>query len=82
MCDLATREECTPAQLALAWSLAQGDDIVPIPGTKKIADLRENTAAAEISLNNEEFQEFKDGLAALPVTGTRYTEEGMKGVNA
>lgn len=79
---VATRKECTPAQLALAWLLTQGDNIVPIPGTKKIAYLRENTAAAEVSLSNEDLQELEEGLAALPVAGARYTEEGMKGVNA
>lgn len=79
---IATRKECTPAQLALSWLLAQGDDIVPIPGTKKITYLRENTAAAEITLNEEDLQELEDGLATLPVSGARYTEEGMKGVNA
>ncbi|WP_120632640.1 aldo/keto reductase [Ruegeria sp. EL01] len=79
---IATRKECTPAQLALAWLLAQGDDIVPIPGTKKIIYLRENTAAADVGLNDEDLQELEDGLAALPISGARYTEEGMKGVNA
>lgn len=80
--DIATRNECTPAQLALSWLLAQGDDIVPIPGTKKIAYLRENTAAAEINLSDADLKELEAGLALLPVAGERYTEEGMKGVNA
>lgn len=82
VCAVATRKDCTPAQLALAWLLAQGEYIVPIPGTKKIRYLRENIASVDVSLNNEELQELEDGLATLPVSGARYTEEGMKGVNA
>lgn len=79
---IATRKKCTPAQLSLAWLLAQGDDIVPIPGTKKIAYLRENSAATKITLSDQDLQELEDGLAARPVAGARYTDEGMKGINA
>ena len=79
---IAIRKDCTPAQLSLAWLLAQGDDIVPIPGTKRIAYLRDNAAAVDVTLSNADLQEIEQGLAALPVTGARYTEEGMKGVDA
>jgi aryl-alcohol dehydrogenase-like predicted oxidoreductase len=48
--EVATELHCTPAQLALAWLLAQGDDVVPIPGTKRVRYLEENAAATEIEL--------------------------------
>lgn len=79
---IATRNGCTPAQLSLAWLLAQGDDIVPIPGTKRIAYLRDNAAAVDVILSDNDRQDIEQGLAALPVSGARYTEEGMKGVDA
>lgn len=79
---IAARKGCTAAQLSLAWLLAQGEDIVPIPGTKRIAYLRDNAAAVGISLSAAEREEIETGLAALPVTGARYTEEGLKGVDA
>ncbi|MDF1671367.1 MAG: aldo/keto reductase [Roseovarius sp.] len=79
---IAARKGCTSAQLSLAWLLAQGDDIVPIPGTKRVAYLRDNAAATDVTLSDADLQEFEQGLAALPVVGARYTEEGMKGVNA
>ncbi|MEP1765781.1 MAG: aldo/keto reductase [Sulfitobacter sp.] len=79
---IAARKGCTPAQLSLAWLLAQGDDIVPIPGTKRIANLRDNVAAVDVVLNDTDLQEIEQGLGALPVSGARYTEEGMKGVDA
>ncbi|MCV6598662.1 MAG: aldo/keto reductase [Mangrovicoccus sp.] len=79
---IAARVECSAAQLALAWLLAQGEDIVPIPGTTKISNLQTNAAAVDISLSREDLHALENGLAALPVSGARYTEEGMKGVNA
>lgn len=78
----AARKGCTPAQLSLAWLLAQGDDIVPIPGTKRVAYLRDNAAAVDVTLSDTDLQEIEQGLAVLPVAGARYTEEGMKGVDA
>lgn len=80
--NLAKRKKCTPAQLSLAWLLAQGDDIVPIPGTKQINYLRDNTAAVDVTLSDADLREIEEGLAARPVMGARYTDEGMKGVNA
>lgn len=80
--QIASRKGCTPAQLSLAWLLAQGDDIVPIPGTKRIAYLRDNAAAVNVALSAADQEEIKEGLATLPVSGARYTKEGMKGVNA
>lgn len=80
--NLAKRKECTPAQFCLAWLLAQGDDIVPIPGTKQIKYLRDNAAAVDVTLSDADLREIEEGLAARPVMGARYTDEGMKGVNA
>lgn len=68
-------------QLALAWVLAQGDDIVPIPGTKRVNYLLENAAATEIVLSKEDLQNIEDLLARYPNTGERYNEGSMKMVN-
>lgn len=77
--EFAQQKGCTPAQLALAWLLAQGSDIVPIPGTRKRSRLDENAAAVEIYLSDEE----KKSIAAqLPAAaGTRYPEASMAAVN-
>ncbi|MGB3538132.1 MAG: aldo/keto reductase [Mesorhizobium sp.] len=73
---MARRKGVTPAQLALAWVLAQGDDIVPIPGTRRRSRLEENVGAAQIGLTPEERQEI---ATALPVAaGERYSEMGMR----
>lgn len=79
---LAADKHCTPAQLALAWVLAKGDDIVPIPGTKRLTYLEDNCATADIPLNAEEMQHLENAVARQTVAGERYTEEGMKGVEA
>ncbi|MEJ6396053.1 aldo/keto reductase [Gymnodinialimonas sp. 2305UL16-5] len=79
---IAARKGCTSAQLSLAWLLAQGDDIVPIPGTKRIGYLRDNCAAVDVTLSGADLEEIEQGLKDLPVSGARYTEEGMKGVDA
>lgn len=79
--ELAEQKGCTPAQLSLAWLLAQGPDIVPIPGTKQLHYLEENVAAANIRLSVEEQRQLGTATALLPVVGERYTSEGMKGVN-
>ncbi|MCH4565386.1 aldo/keto reductase [Halomonas sp. EGI 63088] len=79
--ELAEQKGCTPAQLSLAWLLAQGPDIVPIPGTKQLHYLEENVAAANIRLSVEEQRQLETATASLPVVGERYTSEGMKGVN-
>ncbi|MGN7786573.1 aldo/keto reductase [Niabella sp. 22666] len=68
-------------QLALAWVLAQGDDIVPIPGTKRVNYLLENAAATEIALSKKDLQNIEDLLALYPNTGERYNEGSMKMVN-
>ncbi|CCG08865.1 aldo/keto reductase [Pararhodospirillum photometricum] len=79
---LAAAKGCTPAQLALAWLLGQGDDIVPIPGTKRCRYLEENVAATSLTVSASESAALDHALSTLPVSGERYTAEGMKGVNA
>jgi aryl-alcohol dehydrogenase-like predicted oxidoreductase len=78
---LAARKGCTPAQLALAWVLARGEDVVPIPGAKTRRHLEENAAAAELSLSTAEFADLERALPAGAVAGTRYPEEMMGLVN-
>jgi len=78
--ELASEKGVTPGQLALAWVLHRGEHIVPIPGTKRIAYLEENVAAAEVQLSAEEAQRIADALPAA--AGERYDEEGMRLVNA
>ncbi|MEQ3626235.1 MAG: aldo/keto reductase [Celeribacter sp.] len=79
---MAQRKGCTPAQLALSWLLAQGEDIVPIPGTKRSTYLHDNLGAAAVTLSEADLACIDAGLAARPVAGARYTPEGMKGVDA
>jgi aryl-alcohol dehydrogenase-like predicted oxidoreductase len=78
---VAARKGCTPAQLALAWVLAQGDDVIPIPGTKRHARLEENAAAADLHLSAEELREIDALLPQGIAAGTRYPEAGMRAVN-
>lgn len=77
--EIAAEKDATPAQLALAWVLAQGDDIVPIPGTKRRKYLEENAGAAQLQLNAEDLHRID---AEMPqAAGTRYNEAGMRGLN-
>ena len=71
----ATRRNATPAQIALAWVLAQKPWIVPIPGTTKLHRLTENNGAAAIELSSEELQEMELASEQIEVVGTRYTEQ-------
>ena len=75
---LATARGCTPAQLALAWVLAQGQDIVPIPGTKRQARLEENEAALEIRLSSSDLAELVSAFPTDAAAGTRYPEAMMQ----
>jgi len=68
----AEAKRCTPAQLALAWLLHQGDDIVPIPGTNKAHRVEENVAAAEIDLSHDDLREIEKAMPADAVIGERY----------
>ena len=79
--ELAARKNVKASQLAIAWVMARGQDIVPIPGTKHVKYLEENTAAAGMRLSPEELKEL-DTIAPKGVAaGTRYTEAGMKSVH-
>lgn len=79
--ELASQKGCTPAQLALAWVLAQGDDIIPIPGTKKRKYLEENAAAVDIILSTGELQNIEKLINKYPNIGNRYSEGALKLVN-
>jgi aryl-alcohol dehydrogenase-like predicted oxidoreductase len=78
---LATRHGVTPAQLALAWVLAKGDDIVPIPGTKSPQRLEENAAATDVTLSAEEVNELNNAISPDAVRGDRYAEQMMSLLN-
>lgn len=77
----AVSKNCTPAQLALAWVLAQGEDIIPIPGTKKRSYLQENAGAIEVKLTSTDLTIINELISKYPIIGERYSEEAMKMVN-
>lgn len=76
--DIAAARKCTPAQVALAWLLAQGEDIVPIPGTKRRKYLEENCRAADLKFNAEEIASLTNAFAPDVAAGTRYPEKQLK----
>lgn len=77
---IATARKCTPAQVALAWLHAQGDDIVPIPGTKRRSYLEQNAAALEIALSDDEIDALTGAFAVGVTAGKRYPEKQLKTV--
>jgi aryl-alcohol dehydrogenase-like predicted oxidoreductase len=79
--QIATQKGCTPGQLALAWLLAQGEDIVPIPGTKRRSYLVENVAAIDVMLTPTELAQIDEILPKDLVVGDRYTDVGMATLN-
>ena len=79
--ELARNKGCTPAQLALAWVLAQGDTIVPIPGTKRRKYLEENAGAMDVRLSRQELDQIAAAAPATRVSGARYAEAALKNVN-
>jgi aryl-alcohol dehydrogenase-like predicted oxidoreductase len=79
--EVAARHGATAGQIALAWLLQKGDDVVPIPGTKRRTYLEENVAAAEITLSAAELQQIEEALAPERVSGPRYNEKAMKYVD-
>jgi aryl-alcohol dehydrogenase-like predicted oxidoreductase len=79
--QFAARKSWTPAQLALAWLLAQGEHIVAIPGTKKVERLNENAAAATMNLDPQELAEIGEAIPAGAAAGERYAEGAMRRVN-
>jgi len=79
LADIAEEKQVTPAQLAIAWVLAQGEDIVPIPGTKRRTYLEQNAGAADVHLTEDDLRRIEAELP--PVAGERYDETGMAAVN-
>jgi aryl-alcohol dehydrogenase-like predicted oxidoreductase len=78
---IATKKNVTPSQLALAWLLAQGDDIVPIPGTRRQQNLEENVGATEITLTADELQQIEAVAPKGFTSGDRYPAAAMSAVN-
>jgi aryl-alcohol dehydrogenase-like predicted oxidoreductase len=78
---MAEEKGCTTAQLALAWVLAQGDDIVPIPGTKHVKYLDQNIGALDVTLTGEDLRRLDEILPPGAAAGQRYHERGMETVN-
>ena len=78
---MAKDKGCTTAQLALAWVLAQGEDIVPIPGTKHVRYLDENIGALEVKLSDADLRQLDEILPPGAAAGQRYHERGMETVN-
>jgi aryl-alcohol dehydrogenase-like predicted oxidoreductase len=78
--QLAAEHGCTPGQLALAWVLAQGDNVVPIPGTKRVSYLEENIGAAEVELTDHDIKALQDAVPREAVVGDRYAD--LSSVNA
>jgi aryl-alcohol dehydrogenase-like predicted oxidoreductase len=72
--QLAMEKECTTSQLALAWLLAQGRDVIPIPGTKRVKYLKENVGALEVQLSDAELQEINDIFPKGAASGARYAD--------
>jgi aryl-alcohol dehydrogenase-like predicted oxidoreductase len=79
--EIAREKGATPSQLALAWLLAQGEDILPIPGTKHRSYLEENVEALSISLSTDDLARINEAMPPGAAAGSRYPEAQMKGVN-
>ncbi len=79
--NLAAAKKCTAGQIALAWVMAQGKDIVPIPGTKRRKYLEENVAAVDLKLSKEELERINEIAPPGVAAGARYTDEMMKAVD-
>jgi aryl-alcohol dehydrogenase-like predicted oxidoreductase len=79
--EMAAEKGCEPAQLALAWVLAQGRDVVPIPGTKRRKYLEQNAGAVQVGLTAEDLRRIGEVLSEHEVAGARYPEQAMKSVN-
>jgi len=78
---LASEKACTPAQLALAWVLAQGEDVVPIPGTKRRRFLEENVGAFAVALSAGDLRRLDDVMPRGVASGQRYADDGMHAIN-
>jgi aryl-alcohol dehydrogenase-like predicted oxidoreductase len=79
--EIADEKNATPGQLALAWLLARGDDVVPIPGTKRRKYLEENAAAADVTLTEEDLRRIEEAMPRGSAAGERYSERQMRAVN-
>jgi aryl-alcohol dehydrogenase-like predicted oxidoreductase len=77
---IAQRKNCTPGQLALAWLLAQGTDVIPIPGTKRKERLLENLGALTVTLSEADIAEISAAIPPGSAAGTRYPEPQMTSV--
>lgn len=79
--EIAAEKDAAPGQLALAWLLARGDDIVPIPGTKRRKYLEENAAAADLELGEDDLKRIEEAIPRGSAAGERYAEQQMRAVN-
>ena len=79
--EIAAEKKCKPSQLALAWVLAQGDDVVPIPGTKHRKYLEENVAALDVKLTEDDLRRIDEVIPHDAAVGSRYPEHMMQLVN-
>ena len=79
---LADKKGCTPGQLTLAWLMAQGEDIVPIPGTTRIKNLEENLGALKVKITPEDDKEIRQTIEGCQVHGSRYPDRFMKALFA
>ena len=79
--DIAERRNCSAAQLALAWVMSRGDDIVPIPGTRSVTRLEDNAGAADIVLSPEELAAIDVIMPPGVAIGTRYSDGGMRSLD-
>jgi aryl-alcohol dehydrogenase-like predicted oxidoreductase len=79
--EIAAKKGATPGQLALAWVLAKGEDVVPIPGTKRRKYLEENAAAVDIRLTPDEVAELEAVVPVEAIAGDRYAPAQMKAID-
>ncbi|MCC6424491.1 MAG: aldo/keto reductase [Phycisphaerales bacterium] len=78
---IAKKKGCAASQIALAWVLSRGTDVVPIPGTKRLNYLEQNAAAGKVQLDDQDLRELDDLTQSNAVVGDRYSDSGMKAVN-
>lgn len=81
LASMATKKDCTPAQMALAWVLAKSNNIIPIPGTKREKYLEENVEAVKLSLSDEDILALDNLFLPEKIAGARYTEEGLNSLD-
>jgi aryl-alcohol dehydrogenase-like predicted oxidoreductase len=79
--ELAAKKKATPAQIALAWVMAQKPWIVPIPGTRSLEHLTESAGAVDVALTSDDLQEIRTALSAITVQGGRMNKEQMEQVD-